>query len=242
MTPALGEVRRCGRYDAGTATTWRRRTVILMPDVPPSVAVAHVTDSETLPDLYPEELSIIADRAAPSRRNDFTRGRIAARRALEHLEVVDAPVLRGAHREPLWPEGIVGSITHAAGHALAAVGRHSEWGGIGLDLEHSDRYFDDLTAHVAFDDELTSIESLEGDPRIRATLETFSAKEAVYKALFPIVGEFFGFQAARIHRRPGGLVAEIVETLSPEVPAGSSWPMGCVWHDDLVLTSLVLPP
>src|SRR5207244_6786257 len=63
-------------------------------------------------------------------------GRAAAREALARLgHVGDEPIGRGAGGEPLWPEGIVGAISHSGELAVAVVGRRTDFAGIGIDLE-----------------------------------------------------------------------------------------------------------
>ena len=208
-----------------------------------------VATSEAGPDdgsessLFPDEKSLLGARTVDSRRLGFALGRAAARRALAGLGIEPAPILRGASGEPLWPEGIVGSITHAAGRALAAVARREDSGGIGLDLEHRDRFFPELAASVAFGEELERLEGLPPDRGIPATLEVFSAKESIFKAFFPRVGRFFGFHAAQIEPGlDGGYVARFVATLDTEYPPDRTFSVGCSWQDDLVFTSLVLGP
>jgi 4'-phosphopantetheinyl transferase EntD len=194
--------------------------------------------------LLPAETDLLSSRAVPSRRRSFTAGRSAARQALELLGWGAPPVLQGAHREPLWPPGVVGSITHAGGHAIVAVARADLCGGIGIDLEERGRWFPDLDRQIAFDRELQWLSSLSGDARARATLELFSAKESVYKAFFPRVERFFGFAAVRLRVAPGAdwFLGHFVEPLDPEYAHGRSFRVDRRWHGDLVLTSIVLPP
>jgi 4'-phosphopantetheinyl transferase EntD len=72
--------------------------------------------------------------AATSRREEFLTGRWCARDALSKLGVPTSPVLVGCRGEPLWPNGVVGTITHGAGLAAAVVGRFDRWWGIGIDI------------------------------------------------------------------------------------------------------------
>jgi 4'-phosphopantetheinyl transferase N-terminal domain len=45
------------------------------------------------------------------------------------------PVLQGLGREPAWPQGIVGSITHCGPWAIAAVASSESIEALGIDLE-----------------------------------------------------------------------------------------------------------
>lgn len=212
--------------------------------LPPFVAAVHlVRGSESLRPLHPAEAALLNPRARQTRRDGFTLGRNAAHLALEALGEAGEPILRGEHREPLWPEGIVGSITHTAGHAIAAVAHGDRCGGIGVDLEHADRWFPELADHIAFDEELAWLATLDDEAARRRTVELFSAKEAIYKAFFPRVRRFFGFEAARIRSRAGGgHTGRLVHELDPAFPPGHDFAVECSWYGDLVLTSVVLPP
>lgn len=78
-----------------------------------------------------------ADRlgpATPARAQEFAAGRLALRRAMQAIGLPAQNVPRAADRGPFWPNGILGAITHAGGHALAIVARTSDHGGLGLDL------------------------------------------------------------------------------------------------------------
>jgi 4'-phosphopantetheinyl transferase EntD len=132
----------------------------------------------------------------PARRHEFASGRSAARCALAGAGH-SCPVVAISHEGfPVFPEGYVGSIAHKHGRAIAVVAQ-SVAGGIGIDLE-----FDDPGAEA--DLRQTVITKLEG-PALQdiATAQpdlgspstlVLSAKEAVYKAVFPMRRKLFDFQ------------------------------------------------
>ena len=213
------------------------------PPLPDDVAFVALDETDPdLPPLHPAEEELLGPRTAPRRRQAFTLGRAAARRALRQLGYGSPPILQGKHHEPLWPSGIVGSITHANGLALAAVGQAERFGGIGLDLEHHARWFPELSDQIAFGAEERWLASLPPEARVVATLELFSAKESVYKAFFPRVQRYFGFEAVRLWRQGDArsFVGCFVEPLDPAYPPTRSFRVDARWHGDLVLTSLVL--
>ncbi len=74
----------------------------------PGDVVVEETDGRDGEGALEEELALVAD-AATSRREEFAAGRACARRALQRLGVESGPLLVGENREPLWPEGVVGS-------------------------------------------------------------------------------------------------------------------------------------
>ena len=73
------------------------------------------------PSIHPEEERILSPRACPTKRNEFALGRAAVRHALLELGEDYVPVLRGGYGEPLWPDGILGSITHCWPWAATSV-------------------------------------------------------------------------------------------------------------------------
>lgn len=193
-------------------------------------------------EIFAEEERLLPPRASLRRAAGFRLGRRAAHRALEALGHQPCPILRGPGREPLWPKDVVGSITHAGDDVIAAVAYRSDAGGIGIDLEARDRYFPDLGSEIAGEDELRALGRMEDRARENATIELFSAKESIYKAHYPRVGHFFGFDAARIEFGPDHLVGYFTEALDPRYPNDRPMEIGRLWVDDRVLTWLVLPP
>lgn len=209
--------------------------------LPPFARAAVVGPSETPEPLHRAEAPILSGRVAPKRRRDFEAGRTAARRALADLGVDPAsPVLQGAHREPLWPTGITGSITHAHGWAIAAVAPSTAVGGLGIDLEHRDAWFPGLANEVAFGAELDHLRSLGPEEQRAATVALFAAKESVYKAFFPRVGRYFGFEAASVRPVGDGLEATLAEGLDPSWDPDRPIPIGLRWIDDLALTAVAV--
>lgn len=126
--------------------------------------------------------------AAQVRREEFLAGRASARRALAALGEADVPIGVGPAGEPVWPSGIVGSITHTRTVAAAAVARARDAWGVGLDAETLETTLDADTRALAFtSDETARLTVIElTDPA--AALVLFSAKESVYKCLFPRTG------------------------------------------------------
>ena len=86
--------------------------------------------------LHPAEENYFSQLSSVSRKEHYRSGRICAREVLSKLGTLGHPVLRDPQtREPLWPEGISGAITHSGKWAAAAAGKTSDVLGIGIDLE-----------------------------------------------------------------------------------------------------------
>ena len=190
-------------------------------------------DGSDDPELFPEEAQAIA-RAIPKRRAEFAAGRRAARAALVGIGQAPQAILVGEHRAPLWPRGMVGAITHDDGTALAAVLPDRAAAGLGIDLTAATA----LPAKV--DREILPHADEQGLSPLDARTG-FSAKESLFKALFPLVGAYFGFSAAVF--RPG-LTTFHIELTVPIGPfaAGTGWTGQCARDSRHILTALRLPP
>jgi 4'-phosphopantetheinyl transferase EntD len=151
---------------------------------------------------FPEEEKIIA-RAVEGRRGEFATVRSCARACLGRLGYPRAAILPGVGGAPAWPAGVRGSMTHCAGYAAAAVGPAERISAIGIDAEPNAPLPDGvlhLVATPAERDRLAGTPVVPGGPYWDRLL--FSAKEAVYKAWFPLVGEWLDAQEAEILFQP----------------------------------------
>jgi 4'-phosphopantetheinyl transferase EntD len=198
----------------GTPGAGRRsdRSVAAMPrwpsPFPPDVAFCQAGAGDAASrhqrSLLPPERALLGERAAPRRVLEFTLGRGCARAALAALvparaeELAATPILRADARRPLWPEGIVGSITHHRGSAAAAVARAADYVGIGLDVEALRRPTPALLRRILRPEERERWQALPPAAQAAAFVGAFSAKESVFKALYPVTGLYLGFQDATV--------------------------------------------
>ncbi|MDQ0008332.1 4'-phosphopantetheinyl transferase EntD [Luteibacter jiangsuensis] len=138
-------------------------------------------------------------RSVVKRQADFFHGRLAAKLALRTMGIEDdASIGIGDQREPLWPSAIAGSISHTHGMAGAVVAPSGAIRGIGLDIEHVVTTDAEaaLRGPVVDAGEQAVLDTLFADDPLLGLTIAFSAKESLYKALFPQVGRFFDFDAA----------------------------------------------
>lgn len=133
-----------------------------------------------------------------TRIRDFTAGRLCAHRALQALDIQCASLLPAPDRQPLWPAGISGSITHTDGYAAAVIGRLAEVGSLGLDCERIEDVAESLWRKICTSAELEQLARWPADRRGHAAALCFVAKEAFYKAQFALYGEPLSFDALRI--------------------------------------------
>ncbi|NGO75980.1 4'-phosphopantetheinyl transferase superfamily protein [Streptomyces sp. YC504] len=151
------------------------------------------------PALLPAEEAAAAG-SYPDRYQDFIAGRGCAHRAMAGLGVVGArrlPVLRGDHREPLWPRGVVGSITHRAGYCAAAVARRRRFAGIGIDAELAEPLPAEVVRDICTPAERAWLRA-HTDDGIPWETVLFSAKESLYKAWFPLAGSWLDHRDAEL--------------------------------------------
>lgn len=163
----------------------------------PESVVAVDTRADLLDvELFPEELRAI-DSVVEKRRREFVTARACVRTAFERLGLPAHPIVNGERGEPLWPAGVIGSITHCKGYRACAVARAGAVLSIGIDAEPNAPLPDGVLAQVARQEELSWLEDLS---RTRPTVHwdrlLFSAKESVYKAWFPLARRWLGFEDA----------------------------------------------
>ncbi|AOR37351.1 4'-phosphopantetheinyl transferase [Streptomyces fodineus] len=170
--------------------------------LPSSVVVQETRALPQALDLYPEELEVVAG-AVDKRRQEFAAVRQCARRALAQLGHPPAPLLPGERGAPQWPAGIVGSMTHCAGFAAAALTRATDLASLGIDAEPHEALPDGVLEAIALPQERAMVSRLSGErPSACWDRLLFCAKEAVYKAWFPLTGKWLGFEDALIDVRP----------------------------------------
>lgn len=182
-----------------TAVSCERLFRALLPE---TVRLAEMPPAEADPvHLLPEEARSV-ERAVDKRRREFAAGRMLARELFAQMNANDSaravPLLNDANRVPVWPAGIVGSITHC--HSLCAVATthaaHSA--GIGLDVEPAVPMKQELESQVMREAEHARLDAMPSDVRMLGGLLVFSIKEAVYKAIYPIRRRFLDFQEVEI--------------------------------------------
>ena len=125
----------------------------------------------------------------------------------------------------MWPDGVVGSITHTKDFAAAAVASTADAISLGIDTERimSEAQARQVCGTVAWPVELAHARAV-GMSRLEALTLVFSVKETVFKCLYPRIGRMFDFHDVRVvnvHGHARSFVARIVRTLSAEFPASS---------------------
>ncbi|MEU4641519.1 4'-phosphopantetheinyl transferase superfamily protein [Micromonospora sp. NPDC023814] len=172
--------------------------------LPSTVAVAEsFTDPAGLT-LFPEEQALVA-ASVEKRRREFTTVRHCARRALGELGFAPVPIVSGVRGAPVWPDGVVGSMTHCEGYRAAVLGRAAAFATLGVDAEPHAPLPDGVLDAIALPGEQARTAALSAaSPSVCWDRLLFSAKESVYKAWFPLTGRWLDFAEADIVFDPAG--------------------------------------
>lgn len=214
--------------------------------LPPPVAVVDARGPLPGEALLPEEEALVA-RSVDKRRAEFTTVRTCARRAMAQLGLPPAPLLSGPKREPLWPAGVVGSLTHCAGYRAAAVAWASDVTTVGIDAEPHEALPEGVLPRVSLAAERARLRALPAGVHWDRLL--FSAKESIYKAWYPLARCWLGFEDARVDFRPGSdpargtFTAELLVEGMPLVggQAVTVLPGRYTVRDGLLATAIALP-
>lgn len=192
--------------------------------------------------LHPEEARILAPRTCEKRRVEFAIGRAAAHLALKQLgSEITEPILHGPGGEPLWRDGIAGSITHCFPWSAAVVVNSSNHFVIGVDLETTDGIQGtDISHLVCREAELDWVRR--GNFKERLTM-IFSAKEAVYKAFYPVCLRYIDFKEVGLTWFPehNCFQAEFQERLRTDLLWGEVCAVHCRRHAEMVFSCVIRP-
>ncbi|MBV4457183.1 4'-phosphopantetheinyl transferase [Pseudomonas sp. COR58] len=184
-------------------------------------------------------------RSVAKRQAEFLAGRLCARAALQQLEGISTVPAIGEDRAPVWPAHITGSITHGTGRAAAIVARKRHWRGLGMDLEN---LLDTERAERLAGEILTppELQRMAAGPRDQVALwvtMTFSVKESLFKALYPIVRQRFYFEHAEVLEwTPEGAVRlRLLTDLSSEWRSGTELDAQFGMQDGQLLSLVSIP-
>ena len=167
-----------------------------------NVACAHYSIDHYQPSLFKVfdvDMPPSIRRAVVKRQAEFLAGRILAIKLLKQCGVTIKTLGIGSMREPVWPVENVGSISHTQDYVMVMVVPRNDISVIGCDVENviSEETRKEIADTVLHPQEY---QLLSNDLLSKEQLFTliFSAKESLYKALYPQVKVFFDFHAAKV--------------------------------------------
>lgn len=186
--------------------------------LPPAVRCAEVHGDPPEAALLPEEEGSLGV-VVPERRREFTTARHLARTALGRLGIADRPVPAGPAGDPVWPPGVVGSITHCRGYRAAAVASTGQLRSLGIDAENHAPLPGELLHTISVPAEREHLAQLRRDvPAVHWDVILFSAKEAAFKTWFPATRQGLRWHDACVTASPAG---ELSVRLTDKAPAVS---------------------
>jgi 4'-phosphopantetheinyl transferase EntD len=197
-------------------------------------------------ELHPAETAYVAN-AVPKRIQEFAAGRACAKAALAEFGVRDIALRAAPDRQPIWPEGFVGTITHTSGFCAAAVARRTSMLAIGMDTEIVGAPTLDIWPAISLSEELTWVRSLPADDQPAAVTLLFAAKEAFYKCQYPLVGEWLDFHDLRIEAAGwGGSTGTFAVSATRGIRFAQHAALPIVgryvFHEQFVSAAVALPP
>jgi 4'-phosphopantetheinyl transferase EntD len=164
---------------------------------PPGALAAELRGPGDPAALFPDEADCLHG-AVPKRAQEFAAGRLCARRLLSEFGIEDFPLKAAKDRQPLWPDSLVGSITHTAGFCAAVAARKNLTGALGIDSELAASVRQELWRWICTPYETSWLHTLPPAEQSAAATLIFSAKEAFYKCQFPLVQERLYFHDATV--------------------------------------------
>jgi len=184
-------------------------------------------------------------RAVAKRKAEFLCGRFLAGLALEQVTGRRHGIGIGEHRQPLWPLDVSGSISHT-NDTVACLVSASPALGLGIDIENvlSEQTALNVAGSVICDDERTLLSQC-SEPFALCLTAVFSAKETLFKALYPRVGFYFDFNAALvtdIDFSKRTIAVELTRELGMFYRSRDRFQIGLILEDSRLLTYLVTSP
>ena len=211
---------------------------------PPGAVAADLREPGDPELLLPAEAMYVG-RAVRKRVQEFAAGRLCARRALAEFGIVDFPIKVADDRQPIWPESMVGSITHTGGYGAAVVAERQIAASLGLDSEVVGDVKPTIWPSICMSMETAWVESLPASEQAAAVTLIFSAKEAFYKCQYALVRERLNFHDVSVAVAEWGASSgeyRIHATRSIALCMRTALPLSgrFLFHEELVTTGLAL--
>ncbi|NRN27836.1 4'-phosphopantetheinyl transferase family protein [Photorhabdus heterorhabditis] len=188
---------------------------------------------------FPAQLA----KAVNKRRAEYLAARYCARQLLAQLGQPEFNLISGNDRAPIWPQGICGSVSHSAHSVIVLAAPQTNNRLIGVDIETivNHQNMNEMIKMVLNDKEILFLNHCHLSPEQVFTL-AFSVKESLFKALYPHVKRFFGFEAAEIialSLENNEIILRLQETLTNNYPVGTIFRGQFIIYPQEILTLIV---
>lgn len=194
---------------------------------------------ETLVQRYSHLLPEALHEAHSGRKAEYIAGRLAAQFALAEYGIEDYNLVSNPDRSPQWPDGIRGSITHKKSLAVAAVSNSIDFLGIDLETPMTEHAAHKLSRRIINDSEKqlllsSQITFEDGFARV------FSAKEALYKAVYPWVKRYLPFSVCEVTQiSTDRLTLQLQPQLADELQYPTPFVVHTLMHNKQFLSLLI---
>lgn len=134
------------------------------------------------------------------RRAEYFAGRYLAKQCLTEMGIQQFNVFSDSNRCPIWPEHLLGSISHSNDSAVCIVAKKKDYVAVGVDTENwvvQANAAEEL-GNVVLDQRERWLVNTMSEGLDKYFTHIFSAKESIFKALYPAVGRYFNFSAAKL--------------------------------------------
>lgn len=194
--------------------------------------------------LYPNEARHL-QKAVQKRLEEFAAGRMCARLLLREFGIHDFALEVGAHRQPLWPIDLVGSITHTTGFCAAVAAPKNHLRSVGIDTEIAGSVKTSLWPGICTALETAWLRSLPESEQLAAATLIFSAKEAFYKCQFAFTQERLSFHDVSVDlpawgEKRGGFRIVANRCIEFERHAALPLPGQYLFHEQFISSGIAL--
>lgn len=165
------------------------------------IALAIANPLADPPAPFAEEAACLSPNAVAKRHREFAAGRAAAHQAMAQVGHAPTAIPVGKNRAPVWPDGLVGSISHTHSCAMAVVAKPNPVGpervrGLGIDVEEDKPLANDLWPAICSAQEQDWLRAQTNPGQMAKVI--FSAKEAAYKCQFILSARYYGFDGMEL--------------------------------------------
>jgi enterobactin synthetase component D / holo-[acyl-carrier protein] synthase len=213
---------------------------------PPGALTAELRGAGDPAALYPDEARHV-QKAQQKRMQEFAAGRLCARLLLREFGIQNFAIEVGEQRQPLWPETLVGSITHTAGFCAAVATPKECLRSVGIDTEITGSVKTELWRGICTPSETSWLRSLPAAEQLAAATLIFSAKEAFYKCQFGVTQQRLGFHDVSVElpawsEKRGAF--RIVANRGIELERSGALPLQgqYLFHEQFITSGIALAP
>lgn len=179
---------------------------------------------------------LLVKEVSEKRIRDFSAGRHCAKKLLNKLGDVNSEILIGSKKEPLWPKGFVGSISHSKSFVGAVVSKSSQLVSIGLDIEKIGRVKKNMWRNLFTPIEQEFLNTLSEDDELFYTTLYFSMKESFYKLQYPITKEYLWFTDVELKQDKGVFNLAVIKEFNSKELLPAFTDINYAKHNDHIIS------